>query len=175
MPMNPTLAALILTGACLAGCVTPSVPDVDKSTPAPAVPAPPAAAATAPASQASTLSYGTVTSGVQKNKTTQVDLLQSFGGPNISSTDADGTEVWVYERSVTQTDVATQSKDYMGAVNLGVSFGYPHFGASAGASGSAAKSVGQSATTTTTRTLTVIVKFNSDKTVKDYAVRASTF
>jgi hypothetical protein len=56
-----------------------------------------------------------------------------------------------------------------------VSFGYPHFGASAGGSGSAAKSNGQSSTASTVRTLTVIVKFNPDKTVKDYSVRSSNF
>jgi hypothetical protein len=83
--------------------------------------------------------------------------------------------VWMYEKSVTQTDVATQSRDYRGAVNLGVSFGYPHFGASAGASGSAERSNGQSSSTTSTRTLTVIVKFNADKTVKDFSARATTF
>jgi hypothetical protein len=170
--MNSHLPLLILTGASLAGCATPSMPDMDK-TPAPA--ASTGAAAAGPVTRASALSYGTVTARVEKNKTTQTDLLEQFGGPNISSVDSDGAEVWVYERSVNQTDVATQSKDYLGAVNMGVSFGYPHFGASAGASGSAEKRSGQSSTTTSTRTLTVIVKFNADKTVKDYSARATTF
>ncbi len=174
--MNSIFPTLVVTAACLAGCATPSLPDMEKnsSTPATAV-APSAATNPAIPASPSALSYGTVTSQVQKNKTTQVELLEKFGGPNVSSVDTDGVEVWMYERSVTQTDVATQSREYSGAVNLGVSFGYPHFGASAGASGSAGKSSGQSATTTSTRTLTVIVKFNPDKTVKDYSVHASTF
>src|SRR5580704_9321023 len=124
---------LLVSAAQLTACATPSMPDVDKTS----SPKPAAAPASEPAARPSALSYGSVTSHVEKNKTTQTDLVEAFGGPNISSVDTDGTEVWVYERSVTQSDVSTQSKDYLGAVNLGVSFGYPHFGASAGASGSA--------------------------------------
>lgn len=162
---------LLISAAQLTACATPPMPDVDKaSSQKPSV-----VAAAEPAARQSALSYGSVTSRVEKNKTTQTDLVEAFGGPNISSVDTDGTEVWVYERSVTQSDVSTQSKDYVGAVNLGVSFGYPHFGASAGASGSAEKRSGQSSTSYSTRTLTVIVKFNTDKTVKDYSARASTF
>ena len=48
---------------------------------------------------ASALSYGTVTAQVQKGKTTQIDLLQAFSGPNISTTDREGVETWVYERT----------------------------------------------------------------------------
>jgi hypothetical protein len=162
---------LLISAAQLTACATPSMPDVDKGSSQ----KPAAVPMAEPAARASALSYGSVTSRVEKNKTTQTDLVETFGGPNISSVDADGTEVWVYERTVTQSDVSTQSKDYYGAVNLGVSFGYPHFGASAGASGSADKRSGQSSTSYSTRTLTVIVKFNADKTVKDYSARASTF
>lgn len=167
--MNPQFPILSLAVTCLAACATPSIPEEKNAAPVAT------AAASAPVTHGSALSYGTVTSRVEKNKTTQTDLIEQFGGPNISSLDADGSEVWIYERSVTQTDVATQSKDYRGAVNMGVSFGYPHFGATAGASGSAERSSGQSSSTTSTRTLTVIVKFNANKTVKDYSARATTF
>jgi hypothetical protein len=167
--MNPQLPMLLLAVACLTACATPSIPEEKNAVPVAT------AAASAPVTHGSALSYGTVTSRVEKNKTTQTDLVEQFGGPNISSLDADGSEVWIYERSVTQTDVATQSRDYRGAVNMGVSFGYPHFGATAGAAGSAEKSSGQSSSTTSTRTLTVIVKFNANKTVKDYSARATTF
>ena len=112
---------------------------------------------------------------MQKGRTTQLELASLFGGPNISTTDADGTEVWIYERSVTQTDVATQSREYQGAVNLGLSFGDGSFGANAGGGGGASRAAGQSSSSTSTRTLTVIVKFNPDKTVKDYSVRGTTF
>jgi hypothetical protein len=163
----------VLLIAPLTACVgnPPSVPDAPASLAA----SPATASAASPRMQASALSYGAVTTQVLRNKTTQLEILENFGGPNISTTDADGAEVWVYERSVTQTDIATQSKDYQGAVNLGVSFGFPHFGGSAGGSAGLAKSSVQSSSTAGTRTLTVIVKFNADKTVKDYSARATTF
>jgi hypothetical protein len=116
-----------------------------------------------------------VTSRVEKNKTTQLELLEQFGGANITTTDADGTEVWVYERIVTQSDVAARSQNFEGAVNLGVSFGFTNWGGSAGGSASSGSAAAQSSNTISTRTLTVIVKFNPDSTVKDYAVRATYF
>jgi hypothetical protein len=159
--------------AALAACASTPTPEPQKSDRVSAAPAASSASTAAP--QPSALSYGTVTATVQRNKTTQLQILEDFGGPNISTTDADGSEVWVYERSVTQTDVATQSKEFQGAVNLGVSFGFPHFGATGGGSAGTTKTSGQSSASAGTRTLTVIVKFNQDKTVKDYSVRATTF
>ncbi|MCC7284577.1 MAG: hypothetical protein IT503_00205, partial [Burkholderiaceae bacterium] len=76
------------------GCM-PSMPPMPATQAAPA----PAPTAGAPAVQASTMSYGTVTSQVVKGKTTQLDLLQLFGGPSIATTDRDGVETWVYERT----------------------------------------------------------------------------
>jgi hypothetical protein len=162
---------VLLLAAGLAACASAPPPEPQKAVATPA----PSSTAAAPAAQSSALSYGTVTASVQRNKTTQLEILENFGGPNISTTDADGSEVWVYERSVTQTDIATQSREFQGAVNLGVSFGFPHFGATAGGSSGVTKTNGQVANSTGTRTLTVIVKFNQDKTVKDYSVRATTF
>lgn len=164
-----------MLGASLVACAsTPSFDPSKSSVQSGAAPQT-QVASPAPAAQPSTLSYGSVTTLVQRNRTTQLEILQNFGGPNIATTDSDGTEVWVYDRAVTETDIATQSKAFQGAVNLGVSFGLPHFGSSMGASGGLSGASGQASTTSATRTLTVIVKFNSDKTVKDYAVRSSTF
>ena len=100
-----------------------------------------------------------------------MDLIQWFGGPNISTVDGDGVETWVYERSVSQTDVASKSQNWQAAANLGVAFGHAQGGVSAagGQSGSA------SSTASSFRSLTVIVKFNPNKTVKDYSVRSSQF
>lgn len=158
----------------LTACTSVPAADPEKAA-SPTAVAAPSSAPNAPAPQSSALSYGTVTATVQRNQTTQLEILESFGGPNISTTDADGSEVWVYERSITQTDIATQSRQYQGAVNLGVSFGFPHFGATGGGSAGATKTNGQSSISAGTRTLTVIVKFNQNKTVKDYSVRATTF
>jgi hypothetical protein len=85
--------------------------------------------------------------------------------------DNEGVETWVYERSVSQTDVASKNQNWQAAANLGAAFGH--------VSGSASVGGGQSSsaasTTSSFRSLTVITKFNADKTVKDYSVRATQF
>ena len=121
--------------------------------------------------QPNSLSYGGVTSQVQKSRTTQLELLQMFGGPSISTTDGEGTEVWVYERSVTETERRNKSDGWQAAANLGGFFSA--VGVAGG--GSTGKSSESSSTTTSFRSLTVIVKFNPNKTVKEYSVRASQF
>jgi len=147
----------LLSAGCVSSAPTPAAAE--------AVAAPPAQ------SGASALSYGTVTSQVVKGKTTQADLLQLFGGPNISTVDNDGVETWVYERSVTQTDASSRNQSWQAAANLGVFFGQMSAGAQAGT----AKNAASSSTTSSFRSLTVWVKFSEDKKVKDYSVRASQF
>ena len=138
---------------------------------APATPLAKSVAAPPNQSNASALSYGAVTAAVIKGKTTQMELIQMFGGPNISTMDGDGVETWVYERSVNQTDVASKSQNWQAAANLGVAFGHIQAGGSVGGG----QSEGASSTASSFRSLTAIVKFNTDKTVKDYSVRASQF
>jgi hypothetical protein len=164
--MRPVPFLIVAPLALAAGCAANP-----PSAPPPATPNSQAVSAPAAQSGASALSYGAVTSQVVKGKTTQADLLQSFGGPNISTVDNEGVETWVYERSVTQTDAASHSQTWQAAANLGVFFGH----VAAGAQGGTAQSTSQSSTTASFRSLTVIVKFNGDKTVKDYTVRASQF
>jgi uncharacterized caspase-like protein len=117
------------------------------------------------------LSYGGVTSQVQKHRTTQLDLVQMFGGPNISTTDGEGNEVWVYERAVTETERQSRSEGWQAAANLGLFFSAVQIGGG----GSTGRSSSSASTSTSFRALTVIVKFNPDKTVKEYSVRASQF
>ena len=163
-----TQAAAIATTVLVSGCM--SAPHV-KSTEAPTTPLAGAVAAPPAQSVASALSYGAVTATVVRGKTTQSDLLQMFGGPNISTTDAEGVETWVYERSVSQTDVASKSSNWQAAANLGVSFGRAELGASGGGGSSGASA----STASSFRSLTVIVKFNTNRSVKDFSVRASQF
>ena len=164
----PRWAALAAAAFLMPGCMTP--PQLQPGS-APVTPAAQAVSAPPAQSGASALSYGTVTAVIVKKKTTQMDLIQWFGGPSISTVDSDGVETWLYERSVSQTDVAGKSQNWQAAANLGVSFGHAQGGASAagGQSGSA------SSTASSFRSLTVIVKFNANKTVKDYSVRSSQF
>lgn len=164
-----TLAIKLVVAASISGCM--ATPPQVQSTTAPATALSNAVAAPPTQSGASALSYGVVTSTVERGKTTQLELIQMFGGPNISTTDGDGVETWVYERSVSQIDAASKSNHWQAAANLGVSFGHAQIGAlgGGGSSGSGAS------TASSFRSLTVIVKFNPNKTVKDYSVRASQF
>ena len=167
MNSRSILGCAIAISALLVACVGTRPAQAPMATPQ----TPQAQAVSAPNAQPSALSYGTVTAIVQKGKTTQADLLQMFGGPNISTTDAAGVETWVYERSVTQTDVASNARSSEAAAKLGLFFKSVELGAS----GSTGQTAAASSTTTSIRSLTVIVKFNQDKTVKDYSVRASYF
>jgi hypothetical protein len=161
-------AAVIATTVLVSACMS-----APQSQPAstPATPLAKSVAAPPNQSSASALSYGTVTATVTKGKTTQMDLIQMFGGPNISTIDGDGLETWVYERSVSQTDVASKSQNWQAAANLGLAFGHVQAGGSVGGG----QNEGASSTASSFRSLTAIVKFNTDKTVKDYSVRASQF
>lgn len=78
------------------------------------------------------------------------DVAEALGSPNIVTTDEDGREVWIYERFA--TDVTAASSGW---------FILWH----------AQKSVRSS----TQRTLTVIVKFDHDHNVRDFAYHSSSF
>jgi hypothetical protein len=123
----------------------------------------------------SALSYGSVNATVKKNVTSQSDLLNLFGGPNISTTDAEGVETWVYERTSSMTDTAggNESRDFAAFFGAGGSFGPAVVGGGAG--GGSHSGTDQRRTVNSVRTLTVVVKFNGDKTVKDVSSRASYF
>ena len=119
----------------------------------------------------SPLSYGSITSTVKKGTTTQSDLLSMFGGPNISTIDSDGNETWIYEKTTSETTTNSQSSINAKAERLDVFFGlgFIHKGKGEG-------NVKSNTTVSSSiKSLTVIIKFNQDKTVKDYSARASYF
>jgi tRNA A-37 threonylcarbamoyl transferase component Bud32 len=108
---------------------------------------------------------------VVKGTTTQNDLLRLFGGPNVATRDAQGRDVWVYERTTTQTDTRSASNLASGSVDFSAFW-------SAGQA-SANPSTGQSASALSTgssiRTVTVIVTFAKNRTVFDYTIKANYF
>jgi hypothetical protein len=77
------------------------------------------------------------------------------GAPNIVTTDERGREVWIYDRIATERAYLDES-GYTGLVLVG----YARQG---------------SVATVSQRTLTVIVKFDTDKRVRDYGYHASRF
>lgn len=82
-------------------------------------------------------------------------VIEVLGSPNIVSTDENRLEVWVYDKMA--TDVSYSNNN--GGVWL-------ILGAVEGSSGTAS---------TTQRTLTIVVKFDADKKVRDFAYHSSSF
>jgi len=95
------------------------------------------------------------------------DVASVLGSPNIVSTDDQRREVWIYDK--VSTDYAySSSSSGIGALILGWGGGVaggaaPSYTANAGAS------------SRTQKTLTVIVKFDEEGTVRDFAYHTSKF
>jgi len=83
------------------------------------------------------------------------DVAAVLGSPNIVSTDEERREVWIYDRVSTDTAYSSSSGG-IGILVLG-----------------AARDAG--AASTTQRTLTVIIKFDAEKRVRDFAYHTSKF
>jgi len=83
------------------------------------------------------------------------DVLQALGSPNMVSTDDQRREVWVYDKVATDT-VQSSSTGWVFAVLAG------------GQTSSGASSSSQ-------RTLTIIVKFDEQNLVRDFAYHSSKF
>ena len=95
------------------------------------------------------------------------EVLATIGSPNIVSTDANRDEVWVYDKLA--TDVAYSDSE--GGV-LGLIFG-PLGSAGGVAVGGGKQSAG--ARSTSQRTLTVVINFDGDQRVRDFAYHSSRF
>ena len=83
------------------------------------------------------------------------EVVSTLGSPNIVTTDERRRESWVYDRFATET-VQSSSSGGVGILILGMS-----------------RSAG--ATSRTQRTLTVVIKFDEAKRVRDFAYRQSSF
>jgi outer membrane protein assembly factor BamE (lipoprotein component of BamABCDE complex) len=88
-------------------------------------------------------------------ETTQTEVLETFGAPNITSMDGSGEEVWTYQRQATVSQSSSRS-GYWTIVLAG-----------GGRSSSGSE--------TTSRTMTLIIKFDENKVVSDFNSRSSNF
>lgn len=99
------------------------------------------------------------------------EVLQVLGSPNIVSSDEKRREVWVYDKISTEKVFSRSSGGVSTLVLVGSLIGSalvggaaaPYYSSSAGAS------------STTQRTLTVIIKFDENKKVRDFAYHTSRF
>ena len=95
------------------------------------------------------------------------EVIQVLGSPNIVSSDEERREVWVYDRIATDRAYSSSS----GGVGVLVLL----FGGSGGALGNVGGSASAGASSTSQRTLTVIIKFDKDNRVRDFAYHTSRF
>ena len=96
------------------------------------------------------------------------EVAQVLGSPNIVSTDEERREVWIYDKISTETAYST-SEGGIASLVLISSIADVFLGGGGGASGTSG------ASSTSQRTLTVIIKFDEDKKVRDFAYHASRF
>lgn len=106
----------------------------------------------------SNLTSGQVSLTLKKNITTQTEVVETFGAPNLVTQNADGEEVWTYQKNATVSNAASNSS-YATIILLGGS----------------SKSSGFEQSS---RTMTLIIKFKDIKGVKtvvDFSSRSSSF
>jgi hypothetical protein len=95
------------------------------------------------------------------------EVMTALGSPNVVTTDEAGREVWVYDKFA--TDVVTSESGW-------AIFGIGGGGGSGGGGGGGLGARGSSgAASSSQRTLTVVIKFDESKKVRDFAYHASRF
>jgi len=129
------LSIIALTCAVLAGCATPAPAPVDQRN--------------------SALTSGNVSMNLKVGETTQAQVLEVFGAPNIVTMDGARNTVWSYQRHATVAQ-ASGSANYWTIILTG------------GANQAAGFSESQ-------RTITLIIKFDANNVVSDFRSRTSDF
>lgn len=106
----------------------------------------------------SNLTSGQVSMTLKKNVTTQAEIVELFGAPNIVTQNADGEDIWTYQRNATVASTTANSS------STEIIF-FGRFSQSSGFEQSS-------------HTMTLIIKFkdiNGIKTVVDFSSRNSSF
>ncbi len=101
------------------------------------------------------LTTGNVEMHIKVGVTTMTQVLETFGAPNITTTDGSGQEVWTYQRAATVSQ-SSSSNNYWTVILTG-----------GGANASGFEQ--------TQRTMTLIIKFNKHDVVSDFRSRYSEF
>lgn len=120
--------------------------------------------------QGDRLTVGTVQREIRVGMSS-AEVAQVLGSPNIVTTDEQRREVWIYDKIATDKVYSTSSGGISTLVLGGALVGgglvggaaAPYYGSSAGAG------------STSQRTLTVIIKFDGEHKVRDFAYHTSRF
>jgi outer membrane protein assembly factor BamE (lipoprotein component of BamABCDE complex) len=99
------------------------------------------------------------------------EVASVLGAPNIVTTDEERREVWVYDRISTNRAYSTSTGGVSALVLVGALVGDTLVGGLGGGSYSSS----DGASSTTQKTLTVVIKFDDQGTVRDFAYHTSTF
>lgn len=99
------------------------------------------------------------------------EVAQVLGSPNIVSTDEKGREVWIYDKIATDTVYSNSSGGISSLILGGGIIGTTPVGGGIGGSAN----YGSGAASKSQRTLTVIIKFNEERKVRDFAYHSSRF
>lgn len=95
------------------------------------------------------------------------EVVAILGSPNIVTTDEERREAWVYDKFATETAYSTSSGGVsilvLGLIGDAIAGGSPSTNSSTGAASK------------TQRTLTIIIKFDKNKKVRDFAYHSSSF
>jgi outer membrane protein assembly factor BamE (lipoprotein component of BamABCDE complex) len=91
------------------------------------------------------------------------DVASVLGSPNIVTTDEQRQETWIYDKISSDVTYSRSSGTIVGLI----------FGSSGGGAGIGSTSAGS--TSSSQRTLTVVIKFDGDDTVRDFSYHTSRF
>jgi outer membrane protein assembly factor BamE (lipoprotein component of BamABCDE complex) len=91
------------------------------------------------------------------------EVAEVLGSPNIVTTDTERRETWVYDKISSEVAYSKSEGSVVGLI----------FGGSGGGLGGGSTSAG--ATSTSQRTLTVVIKFDENKLVRDFSYHTSRF
>ena len=99
------------------------------------------------------------------------EVASVLGAPNIVTTDEERREVWVYDRISTNRAYSTSTGGVSALVLVGALVGDTLVGGLGGGNYSSS----DGASSTTQKTLTVVIKFDNQGSVRDFAYHTSTF
>lgn len=101
--------------------------------------------------QKGNLTPGMAETKIIKGQTTQNEILEVFGAPNIITKNKSGNEVWTYDKA----SIETGTSDVYGTILIAGGVG--------------------SRSSTSARTFTLMIEFDENKVVKDFSYRSSAF
>lgn len=145
MNITKNLSALALLGVALAGCSAQKHATDVRA-----------------AEETNRLTVGTVQREIRKGMSA-TEVAEVLGSPNIVTTDEQRNESWIYDKISSDVTYSRSSGAIVGLI----------FGGSGGGAGVGSTSAGS--TSKTQRTLTVIIKFDENNTVRDFSYHSSQF